>query len=485
MPTHAAEYLALIEKSAAADPAWSAVNDALAKQHSGATATWDGTETGLLALLKQHQPRYLAIVAKPENFSAASVRGINRATRSVDEDPWTDCRWGLITARTAADALKLANTREPLVIDRALCTTGIDLGLVDSGLVLSDGGKGGFTKKEAGAAAKEDKWSEEKDPAGTISMFAQYWNENDPQLVVTSSHATQFNLEMPFGLGLLASHGGQFHILTQQQRNTFAKFLGGAMFTGKVEELGKWIDSTKAPTLKTSDSSSRVWVACGNCLIGDTKGTSESMVVTALSGAGFKQFVGYVVPTWFGRAGWGTSSLWQKSCGGLSLSEAFFLNEQALIDETITRFPGAEKVNFDSDDIEEGMKTDRNFIQGVQALEKSGTKIEKDLIGLIHDRDVVAFWGDPLWDARFNAKRKPHAVKPTWKESGNKATLTLSADQDFEGNYPLWLPKRMHAPKLTKSEGAEVDAFVADDFLMIRKMTLKKGATLTIEITAN
>ena len=478
-----AEYLALVEKTCSADPAWQKVGDTLAKNHSGECKAWDGTEAGLLALLKEHKPRYLAIVAEPDTFYAGTVRGINRATRSVDEDPWTDCRWGLITGRTAADALKLANTTEPLVIQRALCTTGIDLGLVDSALVLSDGGKGGFTLKNPGEAPKQDNWSEKKDPAGTVTMFADYWNQNDPQLVVSSSHATQFNLEMPFGLGLIASHDGQFHVLTQQQRNDFAKFLGGAMFTGAVEELGKWIDSTKAPTLKLSDSASRVWVACGNCLIGDPRGTDESMVVTALSSAGFKQFVGYVVPTWFGRGGWGTSGLWQASRGRLSLSEAYFLNQQALIDETITRFPGAEKVNFNSDDIQEGMKKDRNFIMGLNQLHAQGMKVEKDVVGLIHDRDVIAFWGDPLWEARFDAKRKPHALQSSWKEKDGKWVLTLTANEDYSGNYPLWLPKRLNAPKLSKAEGAELDAFVADDFLMIRKVTMKKGATIDLEIT--
>ena len=93
---------------------------------------------------------------------------------------------------------------------------------------------------------------------------------------MTSSHATQFNLEMPFGLGLIASHGGKFHVLTMQQRNEFAKFLGGAMFTGNVTDLGKWIDSTKAPTL-TDSNDPKVWVASGNCLIGDAKAVMEAM----------------------------------------------------------------------------------------------------------------------------------------------------------------------------------------------------------------
>lgn len=477
----AADYLVLVSKDSAADPAWKNVGDKLAEIHSGTCGIWDGSEAGLLASLKESHPRYLAIVAKPEKFTAPIVRAINRATRAVDDDPWTDCRWGLITGNTAADALRLVQTREPLIIQRALATTGIDLGLVDSALVLSDGGKGGFTRKLPGEKPTNGNWSETDAPGGTITMFADCWNQTDPQLLVTSSHATQFNLEMPFGLGLIASHAGKFHVLTMQQRNDFAKFLGGAMFTGDVADLGKWIDGIKAPTLKDTNDS-KVWVAAGNCLIGDAKGTSESMVATALSGAGFKQFVGYVVPTWFGRGGWGTSSLWQGSRGGLTLAEAFYLNQQLLVDETITRFPGAEKVVFNYDDIEAGMKKDKPFIEGLQALQKGGMKLEKDVIGLIHDRDVVAFWGDPLWAARFDPKRSPHPLHATWGKTAGALTLTLEASADYTGAFPLWLPERIERPELKASADAELDALAADDFLLIRKVTLKKGEKLALTI---
>lgn len=478
----AAEYLTLVAKTTAEDPAWNQVGTRLAAIHQGTCDTWDGTEAGLVATLKKHHPRYLAIIAKPESFDAPAVRAINRATRQADGDPWTDCRWGLITGNTAADALRLVETRKPLVIERALATTGIDLGLVDSALVLSDGGKGGLTRKAPGGKPENGNWSDTTDPGGTVTLFADFWDKSDPQLLVTSSHATQFNLEMPFGLGLIASHGGKFHVLTMQQREKFARFLGGAMFTGKVDELGKWIDSTHAPTLKASNGTPRVWVACGNCLIGDAKKTGESMVATALSTAGFRQFVGYVVPTWFGRGGWGVSGLWQGSKGGLSLSEAFYLNQQGLIDETIRRFPGAEKVVFDSDDIETGLKTDHKFIEGLQGLEKGGMKIEKDTVGLIHDRDVVAFWGDPLWDARFDAKRMPHPVESVWSKDGADLTLTLTARADYDGGYPLWLPERIEAPTLKLPEGSSIDAIAADDFLLIRKLTLKAGETVVVRI---
>lgn len=482
----AAEYLTLVTQTTAGDPAWKAAAEALAAKHGGVCEVWDSSETGMLKLLKQHQPRYLAVVAKPQKFTASVVRSINRVTRQVDDDPWTDCRWGLITGNTAADVLRIVDTREPLIIKRALATTGIDLGLVDSALVLSDGGKGGYTRKQPGGEPENGTWDQAAQPGGTVPMFADYWNSNDPQLLVTSSHATQFNLEMPFGLGLIASHGGRFHVLTTQQREQFAKFLGGAMFTGKVDELGKWIDSTKAPLLAAGTTTPRVWVASGNCLIGDAKGTAESMVVTALGNAGFRQFVGYVVPTWYGRGGWGTSGLWQASRGGLSLAEAFFLNQQGLIDETMTRFPGAEKIVFDSDDIQEGMRSDRPFIEGLNSLVpklKVAEKDQKDLLGLIHDRDVVAFWGDPKWEARFDPNAVPHALKSSWTSAADGLTLTITAAADFDAAYPLWLPERIAKPMLKLPEGAKIDALAADDFLLIRKLILKKGETLVLKIT--
>lgn len=482
----AVEYLAVVSKQAAEDREWKAVGDKLAATHSGICEIWEDGEKDLVRLLRKHQPRYLAIVSKPEGINAAIIRAINRATRSVDDDPWTDCRWGLVSGNTAADAMRLAETREPLVIKRSLTTTGINLALVESGLTLSDGAQGAYTRKEPGGKTEEGMWDEAKLPGGTVPMFADYWNKHDPQLIVSSSHATQYNLEMPWGLGLIASHGGKFHVLTRQQRNEFARFLGGAMFTGDPKKLGEWIDTTKAPTLMPCKSP-RVWHAAGNCLIGDARGTGESMAITALS-SGFRQMVGYVVPTWYGNNGWGSLKLWQESRGGLNLSESFYLNLQSLMDETINRFPGALDVNFDSDDIETGLKSDREFIKGLSQLMpklKVQQKDQKDLLGLIHDRDVVAFWGDPLWDARFDARALPHPVVSSWKKEGGRLMLQLTARADFEGAYPLWLPSRINKPRLVIPDKARVDALAADDFLLIRKLTMDKGESISLTVSGS
>lgn len=477
----AADYLVTVPTATAGDAEWSAAADALVKKHGGVRVDWNGKPEDLLPLLKQHQPRWLAIVGKPETFDPTFVRALNRVNRQVDEDPWGDVRWGLISGATAADAKRIIDTREPLLIERGLTTTGVDFSLLKSGLTLSDGAKGQWTDKLPGGQPSNHQWDEKAAPEGTVGLFAKAWNETKPQLLVSSSHATQYNLEMPFGLGLIASYDGKLHVLTQAQRNAFAKFLGGAMFTGDATKLGEWLRETKPPVLESQPEEPKVWVAAGNCLIGDARKTSNSMVVSAMSAGGVRQFVGYVVTTWFGRGGWGVLELWQANRGALSLADAMFLNQNKVLDETMRRFPKAMDVVFDCDDIEAGLR-DPKFVNQVKALEQSGVKIEKDLIGLVHDRDVVALWGDPKWEASFKPETG-RAFKTDWsRDADGSQVLRVESSKDLETELTCFLPERVKAPKLEGPAGTTDDAVVADDFLLFRKLKLKAGEPLVFRV---
>jgi len=473
----AKDYLVAVMERAAAAPGWSEVADALVAKHDAERVSWSGGPEKLLPVLRERKPRWLAVVGRPEDFDAAFVRGINRISRKLDDDPWGDVRWGLITGPTAADAKKLVEVSDPLVIKRALTTTGINLGLVDCGLTISDGAKGNWTEKKPDGTTEKGQWDEEKEPGGTVRRFADAWNKGKPQLLVTSSHATQFNLEMPWGLGLIASYGGHFHVLDMERRPEFARFLGGAMFTGDPGKLGKWIEGLGAPTLDADPETSKVWVAAGNCLIGDARGTTDSMLVTALGSGGVRQFVGYVVPTWFGRGGWGTLGLWQGHRGELSLADAFHLNQQKMVEETLRRFPKAMEVVFDSEDIQHGMRKGTDFAKGLQKLEKDGVKMEKDLLGLVHDRDVVALWGDPKWVATFAPdKRRPVSVSFEEQESG-ALRMVVWAKEKFSGEVASYLPRVLPGVRAAMAGGAELpeEFTVADDFVLLRGIELEAG----------
>lgn len=471
LPSTAAELVVAVPESTAADAGWKKVAEKYAKERKGTLVVWNGKPDDLLPELKKNDPRYLTVIGKPETFDPAFVRALNRVTRAIDADPWTDCRWGLISGNTADDAERILAKRAPLMIQRALATTGIEWGLVESGLVLSDGAKGKFTTKAQGKEPVESELDPKAHPAGTIDLFAKAWNEDNPQLLVSSSHATEFNLEMPWGSGLVASYGGHFHVLPVQKHNQFARFLSGAMFGGDPKQLGDWLEKENFAKLKKSDES-KVWVAAGNCLIGDAAKTTNSMVITAMSEAGVKQFVGYVVPTWYGRNGWGALGMWQKQAGSTSLSEAFFLNNQKLIEETQRRFPAAMSIVFDSDQIDDALKQDTEFRRALGKLQQeSGKKLEKDLIGLVHDRDVVAFWGDPMWQAGFDATRNASGLKQTWAEKNGALVLTVETAKGWDGEYAAWLPKRMRDAKLK----GDADAVLADDFLLVRSLKLNPG----------
>ena len=477
----ATEYLVAVPAATASDPTWSKVADSLAAKHGGQRVDWNGKPDELLPLLKEHRPRWLAVVGKPEAFDAAFVRALNRTSRKVDDDPWADVRWGLLTGPGAADVQRIVDTREPLVIERALSTTGIDFSLVKSGVTISDAGKGGWSEKRADGTTVQGQWQPKDEPAGTITRFTRAWDEGRPQLLVTSAHATQFNLEMPWGLGLIASHGGRFHVLGKDQLPEFAQFLSGTLFTGSPAKLGAWLDGIKPPALEAQPDVPKVWLACGNCLIADARRTSESMVVTALGSGGVRQFVGYVVPSWFGRAGWGTLGLWQSSRGLLPLADAFFLNQHKVIDETLRRFPKALEVEFDSDDIESGLRGDRKFVAGLERLAKQGVKPGNDLVGLVHDRDVVVLWGDPKWQAVFQpGKGAPWQV--AW-ETGADGSLGLKvqATADHEGELALFLPQRVDRPQLAGAGGQDV--LLADDFVIFRKLKATASRPLSFRIT--
>ena len=125
----------------------------------------------------------------------------------------------------------------------------------------------------------------------------------------------------------------------------------------------------------------------------------QSMALAWLGSGGADQMIGYVVSTWYGRGGWGTRDYFFSEPGRYTLSEAFFFNNQAIVYELQSRFPKTASVDFNQWNIE----TDPR-VMGRLAAQLGYTKDEPDLkdnLGLHWDRDTVAFYGDPAWEARL------------------------------------------------------------------------------------
>ncbi|MEE8450616.1 MAG: hypothetical protein V3R99_01845, partial [Thermoguttaceae bacterium] len=100
-----------------------------------------------------------------------------------------------------------------------------------------------------------------------------------------------------------------------------------------------------------------------------------------------------------------------------------------------------------------------------------------DGAGLLHDRDVVAFYGDPRWSATM--ARAPTAWDQTLDERDGLYTLTITpnrGERTFQpintngsqrGGRPIvhFFPKRLTDVRLIEDNGLE--PVIADDFLLI------------------
>jgi len=184
----------------------------------------------------------------------------------------------------------------------------------------------------------------------------------------------------------------------------------------------------------------RVYLAVGNCLMGHIDGP-DAMALAWLHSAGVRQMVGYTVPTWFGYAGWGCLDYFVEQPGRYSLVEAFFANQHALIDS-----------------LERGVGNAR---------------------GLQFDKNAVALYGDPGWEARM--ANGPRAFELTLSIEGNLHTLTITPNRGEEsfatictngsqrGGRPFvsMLPKRIDPGSVQLIEGVDLNPVIADDFLLV------------------
>lgn len=77
---------------------------------------WQASPTEAAATLAPRMPRHACFVARPEEATRAFVADVHRLTRSLDDDPYADVLWGILTGFDATNALAIAETSAPLVV---------------------------------------------------------------------------------------------------------------------------------------------------------------------------------------------------------------------------------------------------------------------------------------------------------------------------------------------------------------------------------
>jgi len=442
------DYAVVVSAETMKDPNWANVATALAKKHSAKTITYEDDVTSCLPDLRKMMPRHACFLARPREAGRDFVVDIHRLTRTLDGDPYTDVVWGILTGYRPADAMRIVREAGPLVIRKACAGTGINLGLFESGKWFSEGKAGEYgVKKPGGKAEKRN-----DGPTDSTQNIVAYLNRAQPDLFLTSGHATEHDWQLGYSY-----RNGQF-------------VCGNGMLFGQDRRRRLFLIDSPNP---------KVYLAAGNCLIGHIEDTS-SMALGWLGSGGAVQMVGYTVSTWFGAMGWGTRDLLMDLPGRHDLAEAFYFSNQDIVYRLHKEFPKTANVKLRRFNIE----TDKRLL-GTCIAKLGYTKFNaqaKRHMGLLWDRDTVAFYGDPAYDARLATRELP--VTTELVEADGKWTLTVRSKEACKFKKPLamLLPKRIGPATVT--EGKDLEPVITDDFIMLIGLTeMQTGQTKKLVFT--
>ena len=325
----------------------------------------DTLETTCLPRLSELRPSYTCFFTHYKDCSRNFVKTVHQLCRQIDStNPFTDTMWGIMTGLEEEDLL-FAIKQEPLTVQRVLGGTPVKLSNFESGSWYSEGEACASFHK----SRDEKKDRKVKCPQDTteilineLSKERHIANEVGVDMMVTSGHATESDWQIGY-----TYRNGQFVCMSSHL-------------------MGKSMDGSLYPV--THNGSPKVLSAAGNCLMGHIK-SPNCMALAWMHSVGVVQMTGYVEPTWFGFMGWGVHDYFINVPGAYSFSESFFANNQALIAKLHSKYP---------------QQGDKDY----EDVKKCSVEVDKDCLGLLFDRDVVAFYGDPAYEAKLLNKPESH-----------------------------------------------------------------------------
>jgi zinc protease len=433
----AQDYVVVVSTRTETNAGWRDVVAELRQKHAAAVVSYRESVEEALPTLRKLFPRYVCFVAPPAEASREFVAQVHRLTRRLNDDPYPDCLWGILTGFDASNALRIARCSEPLTIHKVAAGTPIPLQRFDEGRWYSEWDAGLMMTRERGAQPRETRVA-----ADTTEALVKSLTDYGADMFVTSGHATERDWQIGY-----RCHNGQFRCRQ------------GVLFG---------LD-TQARRFPVHSANPKVYLPVGNCLMGHIDGT-EAMALAFMNSAGVNQMLGYTVNTWYGYAGWGCLDYFVEQPGRFTLAEAFFANEAALIHRLQMYFPELVAAPFDP------MSKATPPIKLSAAARAAGLK-EQDGLGLLYDRDALAFYGDPAWEARL-------APQPTaWEQNlsltngvwrfevlprrGERSFITGDINGSQRGGRPIvqLLPEPLDSIQVV--EGQECQPVITSRFILV------------------
>ncbi len=423
VPEARGSYAVVVSRTTYALPAWRAVVDALRTKYEGACILFEDVPGETHTPLAELHPRYVAFVARPEEAGAGFVIAVHRLLRALDDDPYTDAAWSIVTGYTPEDALQLAQLRAPLVVRLGLGgTSALDLAPFAEGQKFDEGNSGKYWRKTA-----DGQTSEQPAPADTTVLLVEALNRHQLDLFMTSGHATPDDWQIGY-----SHRDGQFRCADGQ-------LLG-------LDRQGRHFP-IRSPNPK-------LYLPSGNCLIGQIH-QPNCMALAWLRSGGVAQMFGYVVPTFYGYAGWGVNDYFLSRPGSCTFAQAVLFNQLALTHELETRFPTLARQDV-------GI-LDTDWLDA--AAQRLGTG-DRDALGLLWDHNVLAFYGDPAWQAGFAKANLPWTAELQSVDDVHTLRLTTTRAGNWGGRPQVFaLPKRLGPA--TIRQGGDLKPVITDDFVLL------------------
>lgn len=432
----AANYAVVVSRATYDREAWADVVSTLVDKHAADVLVYDQGVMDVLPQLQQRHPRYTCFVARYEEATRQMVADVHALVRQYDDDPYADTFWGILTGYDAAGALRIAGHDTPLTVRKVASGTDIALEMCQEGICYDELVEHKMVQKQAGGEAEQT-----QGPGDTTAALVACLNDYKADLFVTSGHATERDWMIGF-----------------RYRNGSFRSQAGQM-TG--------VD-TKGVRHPVHSPNPKVYLPIGNCLMGHIDGP-DAMALAWMNCAGVHQMIGYTVPTWYGYMGWGCLDYFVEQPGRYTFAEAFLANHHALVHRLSRYFPEQAE--------QQGMPGQVMRPSSVGQAAKDAGLTSSDAAGLLFDRDVVAFYGDPQWSARMadgplawgqELERDGDVYRLTiTPERGESTFAPINTNGSQRGGRPIiqFFERRLSGAEVL--EGQELAPVITDDFILI------------------
>ena len=105
-------YAVVVARRTYDDEQWKQVVEALVKKYDAKVVVYDKDVREARKALAEQMPNYACFVTPPDRAGRKFVIAVHRMTRELDDDPYTDVIWGILTGYTPGDALRTAFHRQ-------------------------------------------------------------------------------------------------------------------------------------------------------------------------------------------------------------------------------------------------------------------------------------------------------------------------------------------------------------------------------------